>query len=187
MVVNGDVVGPILPGRGLRQGDPLSPYLFILCAEGFSTVVKHENVRGLLHGLRVCRAAPAITHLLFADDCILFCRATRDECQKLKDVLHFYELVSGQAINYQKSDIFFSNNIGQGARNELPQIMGVWQPLNTGRYLGLPSLIGRNKKTGFGYLRDKLWGKLQSWRDKGISKARKEVLNKAAAQAIPAY
>lgn len=73
VMVNEDLVGPIVPGRGLRQGDPLSPYLFILCAEGLSSALNHACSTNLLHGNRVCRAAPPVSHLFFANDCILYC------------------------------------------------------------------------------------------------------------------
>jgi len=82
VLVNQESVGPIIPGRGLRQGDPLSPYLFILCAEGLSALNHQAEVRGELHGAKICRNAPIVTHLLFADDCFLFFMATEAEAQK---------------------------------------------------------------------------------------------------------
>lgn len=97
--VNNRVVGPIVPKRGLRQGDPHSQYLFILCVEGLSVLIQDVERRSLLHGCRVGRSAPPITHLLFADDAFLCCRATVDECRRLKSILATYELASGQAIN----------------------------------------------------------------------------------------
>src|SRR3954465_8131853 len=69
ILVNTDRVGPIQPGRGLRQGDPLSPYLFILIAEGLSALIKGAVSRGDIHGVQICREAPSVSHLLFADDC----------------------------------------------------------------------------------------------------------------------
>jgi hypothetical protein len=76
IIVNGHMVGPVVPGRGLRQGDPLSPYLFIICAEGLSALIRQAENRGELHGIKICRKAPIISHLLFADDCFLFFKAT---------------------------------------------------------------------------------------------------------------
>lgn len=75
-IVNGDLVSPISLGRGLRQGDPLSPYLFILYVEGLSAAIDKANKMGFLHGVKICRNAPAVTHLLFVDDCLLFWRGT---------------------------------------------------------------------------------------------------------------
>lgn len=106
-LVNDERVGPIRPGRGLRQGDPLSPHLFILCAEGLSAAIHRACLSGILHGSRVCRGAPFILHLLFADDCLFFCRSKPDECVTLRDILNSYELVLGQAINFSKSGVFF--------------------------------------------------------------------------------
>lgn len=61
--LNGELFGPITPGRGLRQGDPLSPYLFILCSEGLSALLRRAERNSLIHGLRICRQAPPVTHL----------------------------------------------------------------------------------------------------------------------------
>lgn len=72
VLVNGKQVGPVISGRGLRQGDPLSPYLFIICAEGLSSLIRDVESRGQLTGTKVCRRAPSVSHLLFADDCFFF-------------------------------------------------------------------------------------------------------------------
>lgn len=185
--VHDSLVGPIIPGRGLRQGDPLSPYLFILCAQGLSSLLQHENRGGHLHGTRVYRKAPSISHLLFADDSLLFCRANADECRLLKDRLNLYERASGQAINYSKSGVFFSANVQETDRRVLRNLLEVQGTLDTSRYLSLPSIIGRDKKSVFRSIKDRLWKRIQGWRSKKIFKAGKEVLLKAVAQAIPTY
>ncbi|GAU51576.1 hypothetical protein TSUD_414250 [Trifolium subterraneum] len=82
VLMNSDRVGPISPGRGLRQGDPLSPYLFILVTECLTALIHQAVGRGDLHGVRICRGAPEVSHLLFADDCFLFCRASVAEAAK---------------------------------------------------------------------------------------------------------
>lgn len=71
-LINGQPHGYIIPTRGLRQGDPLSPYLFLLYAEGFSTLLEHKAAQGYLHDIRVCPEAPRIHYLLFVDDSLLF-------------------------------------------------------------------------------------------------------------------
>ena len=69
--VNNELSDYIYPTRGLRQGDPLSPYLFLLCAEGLTSLLKYEENAGNLIGVKVCRDAPAVSHLLFADDSLI--------------------------------------------------------------------------------------------------------------------
>ena len=63
------------PTRGIRQGDPLSPYLFLICAEGLSSMLKYEEEVGGMDGIRVCRNAPSVSHLLFADDSLILMKA----------------------------------------------------------------------------------------------------------------
>jgi hypothetical protein len=101
--------------------------------------------------------------------------------------LNDYEKASGQAINYSKSEVYFSRNTPTNIKDQISGILGVNEVMGTGRYLGMPSMIGRNKKAMFGYLRDRMWKKIQSWSGKHLSKAGREVLVKAVAQAIPAY
>ncbi|XP_058741550.1 uncharacterized protein LOC131613927 [Vicia villosa] len=115
VLVNSDVIGPIELGRGLRQGDPLSPYLFILISEGLSTLIKGSVASGNIHGVQICRGAPIVSHLLFADDCFLFCRANLTEVRHLMGLLDTYASAAGQEINLTKSEVFFSRNLSLSA------------------------------------------------------------------------
>jgi len=108
ILVNGMQVGPIVPSRGLRQGDPLSPYLFILCAEGLSALIQDAEGRSDISGTRICNGAPIVSHLLFADDCFLFFKAQESEAMHMKNILATYEAASGQLINLEKSEMFCS-------------------------------------------------------------------------------
>jgi hypothetical protein len=187
VLVNDERIGPITPGRGLRQGDPLSPYLFIICAEGMTALLKQAESNGSLHGIKVCRRAPSISHLLFADDSFLFFRANENETHMLKGILDIYANASGQLINMQKSEIYFSRNVSHDLKNNLSQILQVTECLGTGKYLGLPSMIGRSKKSIFNYIKDRIWNRISNWSSKMLSQAGKEVLIKSVAQAIPSY
>jgi len=102
VIVNDEAIRPIILGRGLRKGDPLSPYLFIICAEWLSYLIRKAEASGDIHGVKICTNAPIVSHLLFADDCFLFFRAEPAEATIMKNILAIYEKASGQAINFQK-------------------------------------------------------------------------------------
>jgi hypothetical protein len=171
----------------LRQGDPLSPYLFIICVEGLSALIRQAEARGDIHGVKICKNAPIISHLLFADDCFLFFRANHNEAVVMKNILTTYEAASGQTINFQKSEIFCSRNVTQSDRDSIATTLDVQAALGTGKYLGLPSMIGRSKKAIFSFIKDRIWKKINSWSSKCLSKAGREVLIKSVLQSIPTY
>jgi len=162
VLVNGEQVGPIIPGQGLRQGDPLSPYLFITCAEGLSSLIRDAETRGILTGTKVCRQAPSVSHLLFADDCFLFFKATEEHAHVMKDILSTYERASGQAISLPKSEIYCSRNVPDDLKHNITTTLGVQVVLGTGKYLGLPSMIGRDRKATFAYIKDRVWQRINS-------------------------
>lgn len=124
ILINDVAYGCIKPTRGIRQGDPLSPYLFLLCAEGLSSMINQAARSQMLSCISICRGCPMVTHLLFADDSLLFCKACVQECQKLIEILKLYEDASGQKINVEKSLIFFNHNTPQQLREEVLNILG---------------------------------------------------------------
>ncbi|KAL5565295.1 hypothetical protein UlMin_028459 [Ulmus minor] len=89
-LLNGEVKGNIIPGRGLRQGDPLSRFLFLLCSEGFSCLLKKIKNDDRLHGLNFGKGALTVSHLLFADDSFIFLNANIADARVLCDVLNIY-------------------------------------------------------------------------------------------------
>lgn len=186
-VLDGKVFGDVQPQRGLRQGDPISPYLYIICAEGLSGIIRQHEETGLIYGCKIARGAPRISHLLFADDCYFFFKATHSEANIMKHILQWYEKLSGQMINYNKSEVIFSPNTRVEERAAVCASLGVRQTLKPGRYLGMPMCVGGNKTEVFGFLRDRVRGKLQSWCNKELSKHDKLTLLKTAAQAVPSF
>ena len=87
ILVNGEPHGYIKPSRGLRQGDPLSLYLFLLCAKGFHSLIQKEKIAGTLKEVSISRGGPKITHLFFADDSLLFCKASTDDVTRIQSLL----------------------------------------------------------------------------------------------------
>jgi hypothetical protein len=119
--INGDLTEVVHPGRGLRQGDPISPYLFLLCAEGFSAMLTQAESNGLIQGIKLAPTAPRINHLLFADDSLLMLEANVQSVQTVKAILQTYEECSGQVINRDKSSVMFSMNAKRSTKNLLLQ------------------------------------------------------------------
>jgi hypothetical protein len=156
VLTNFDKVEPIHPGKGLRQGDLLSQYIFILATEGLKTLIKNSLAKGELHSVKICKGAPVGSHLHFSDDC-LFCRANITEANHMMSLLDVYGAASRQEINLSKFEVFFSRNLSKTTQEDLFGIMGVKYGMGTGTYLGLPSMVGRSKKATFCYIKDRMW------------------------------
>ena len=109
VLINRNPTGNINPTRGIRPWDPLSPYLFIICADIFSTLMKHAQTSHLITGIKDAKTAPNITHLLFADDSLIFYQDTTKEARNLSKIFQKYQDTSGQKINYNKSEIQFNS------------------------------------------------------------------------------
>ncbi|KAL6189078.1 hypothetical protein ACLB2K_040468 [Fragaria x ananassa] len=184
---NGEAVGLINPTKGLRQGDPLSPYLFLMVSEGLTGLLQKADREGMIHGVKAAVDAPIISHLLFADDSLLFGRAEIHEAIRVKQCLLLYESSAGQKINFQKSAIVFGPGLDDQTKLEITQMLGVPMVDCHEKYLGLPTIAGRNKKGMFKRINERLDFHLQGWQSKLLSKAGKFVLVKAVAQAIPTY
>lgn len=185
--VNGELTEEIIPTRGLRQGGPLSPYLFLICAEGFSELLNAAEREGKLEGVTICQGALSVTHLLFAYDSLLLLKADDRNANHLQHVLQLYEDCSGQVINKEKSSVLFSRNCSRSAKDGVMSTMQLSHEARSDKYLGLPVYMGKSKAKMFSYLKDKVWKRIQGWKEKLLSRAGKETLIKAIAQAIPSY
>ena len=187
VLINGSPHGNIIPGRGIRQGDPLSPYLFILCAEVLSHMMKQAESTRNLKGIHLSTKSPAISHLLFADDSLFFTLANQRSCYAIKQILNDYEEVSGQAVNLRKSAITFGRHVKDDTKRRMRHLLGIHNEGGEGKYLGLPEQFNKNKKELFHYIVEKVKDKTQGWSKKFLSPGGKEVLLKAVALAMPVY
>lgn len=125
ILVNGEPKGNIIPTRGIYQGDPLSPYLFLLCSEGLNGLIQNAVNSGCLEGFSLCRNCPKIFHLFLADDKLLFCRARMGDIEKIQDILGKYEKASGKNINSNKTTLFFSQNVPCSMKVSLKNLLGL--------------------------------------------------------------
>lgn len=121
----------------------------------------------------MCRRSPSISHLFFADDCLIFCGANLGECQAVKRVIQNYEAASGQRLKREKSRILFSHNTSTTVQAELQQFWNATVTTSQEKYLGLPTMIGRGKKQAFVALKEKVGKRIRGWHDKLLSYAGK--------------
>jgi hypothetical protein len=166
VLFNGARLDSFRPTRGIWQGDAISPYLFLLAAEGLSCLLKaHARIEDI-QGVQVAATTPSINHLLFADDRLLFFGANTCYATFIEALLLIYCNASGQQINKDKSSIFFSKGVPEVRRNMIKQILEVRNESLDEKYLGLPSDVGRSKNGCFKYLKDRIWKKVQWWMEK---------------------
>jgi len=177
VLFNGDRLESFNPTRGIRQGDPISPYLFRLAAEGLSCLIKARIQSSNLKGIMVAPSAPVVSHLLFADDSLLFFRASTENAWEIHDVLQVYCRASGQQVNMEKSSIHFAKGVSATIRGEIMDELSV----RSEKYLGMPSAVGASTNGAFNYLKDKVWKRVQGWMEQSLSAGGKEVLIKAVA------
>ena len=137
--------------------------------------------------ISVCRNGPCLSHLFFADDSLIFCKASIEECESLHRILKVYEYASGQQLNRAKTSLYFSSNTATEIQEEIKNRFGAQVIKQHEKYLGLPSLVGKNRKNSFKGIKEKLEKKLAGWKEKLLSKVGKEILIKVVAQAIPTY
>ncbi|XP_071676865.1 uncharacterized protein [Lolium perenne] len=123
--VNGELTSPVVPSRGIRQGDSISPYLFVLCTEGLSSLLLQKENVGVLQGVCNGRSGPPISHLLFADDSIFFSRNDSKSVDALKETLNRYCEGSGQKINMDKSSVFFDPHCTDSVKMDVMARLGV--------------------------------------------------------------
>ena len=102
VLLNGQPVGSIKPSKGLRQGDLLSPYLFLLCALGLQSLIQKAEVSDDIKGVAICRNRPRVSHLFFANDNVLFYHATEAECHRILEILAVYERGSGKKLTERR-------------------------------------------------------------------------------------
>ncbi|XP_026434310.1 uncharacterized protein LOC113331882 [Papaver somniferum] len=119
VLLNGSPGEVFYPSRGLRQGDPLSPYLFIIVMDCFSRLMVKAEHAGVLQGIKVPTSSPAISHLFFADDCLIFAKANLQGARTLDSIIKNFSKYSGQSINFGKSGMAFSSKMDSQVKNQI--------------------------------------------------------------------
>lgn len=153
-------MGDFEPSRGLRQGDPLSLYLFILCTDVLSCLL---NGNGDVQGISIGRSSPAISHLLYADDLVLVGRATKRSAGAMRDCLEKCCSWSGQKVNQEKSSVMFSPNTHRDSKRKIKSLWGLKGLKGNLTYLGNSLVLSRNLTKEFSKLVDRVQARLDGW------------------------
>lgn len=184
---NGSMTEEFVPQRGIRQGDPLSLYIFVLCierlAQRIGKLVK-DKVWKLLYFKKneVC-----ISHLLFADDMLLVVESDEKHARLIKRTLDRFASDSGQKVSINKTKVLFSNNIPQHRQVRISQIMGYTRTTDLGRYLGMPLIKGKATLKTYEDIIQKVDKRLNGWKVDKLPLASRVTLAKSVLAAIPSY
>ena len=187
LLLNGGNLDPFLPSRGIRQGDPLSPYLFILSMEFLGHLIKEKCDAKLWTPVKASRSGLAFSHLLFADDLVIFANATPENYAAISSVLQEFCNKSGQKVSEAKSHVFFSPNVDPNQRDALTSILGFSATTNFGKYLGFPVKHPGRQRHDFGSILDMVKKKLAGWKASLLSMVGRMILIQASTLAIPSY
>ncbi|KAK4270478.1 hypothetical protein QN277_023510 [Acacia crassicarpa] len=184
---NGERAGSFTPTRGVRQGDPLSPYLFVICMERLAHLIQESIGKGAWRPIKLCRNGPPLSHLFFADDIVLFVEASVFQAEEVKNCLDTFCMASGLKVNASKTRVFFSKNVNHLRRTELCEILGFQVTPDLGKYLGVPLHHERVTTRTYQVLVDKVRKRLSSWNITSLSLAGRSVLASSVTAAIPGY
>lgn len=170
LLINGKPQPPFKPLRGLRQGDPLSPYIFILCMEPLIRKLNMlaSNTRNQV-GILSSPCGIRVSNLMFADDCLIFSKANTTAARHILKTLDSFSKASGEQINYHKSTIYFSNNVPNACRFNLSCILSIQHKATIGKYLGIHNVVFWKDSINTNDLILKMQNKLAGWKANTLS------------------
>ncbi|RVW34945.1 Transposon TX1 uncharacterized 149 kDa protein [Vitis vinifera] len=171
VLINGSPTGFFQSTRGLRQGDPISPYLFVLGMEALSCLINKAVRGGFLSGCRLRGRGGngiQVSHLLFADDTLVFCKDSQDQMDVLSWLLMWFEAISGLNINLEKSEIL---PVGRVENAEvLASELGCKVGSLPSTYLGLPLGVPHKSVVVWDGVEERMRKRLALWKRQFISK-----------------
>lgn len=177
----------LYPTRGLRQGDPISPYIFIMCLNELSHDLHHAETDARILPINLGQKGFPLSHLFFADDSIIFSGAMHTAITHLTSVLQKFLTEASLTINIQKSHFLISSNATRRTKEEMRSLLNMIVVSNLGKYLGLPLMNTRPNKLHFQPVVDKMSATLTTWISKYLSLAGRMVMVKSVISSLLGY
>ncbi|XP_027170444.1 uncharacterized protein LOC113770234 [Coffea eugenioides] len=187
VLINGVPQGFFKSSRGLRQGDPISPALFVIDAEVLSRLLNSLLSSPLFSPFSVSQGCPKVTHLAYADDVVIFSSGLKRSVRLVLKALEDYSLVSGQQVNHQKSCFLTHSNFPRARKRMLGELTGFSSREFPVKYLGCPLYVGRRKKVYFSAICDSILGTVLSWKGRLLSHGGRLVLIKSVLSSMPLH
>lgn len=173
--------------KGLRQGDPLSPYLFVLCIDMLSHMIIDATKANMWDCIKIGTKGPHLTHMIFANDLILFGKATDNQVQNVTNILHSFCKFFGQKINIHKSNIIFACNTLSSTTIQILTTLGFKETEPLGIYSRV-TLTGKDPHViDYKYLIEKVQSKLFLQKSKQLPFAGIITLANVVIEALPTY
>ena len=188
VMINGSPAGFFGSSRGLRQGDPLSPYLFVLGMEALSLMIDKAAEGGFISGYMFKgrdNTVKKITHLLFADDTLVFCKDTEDQMTHLCWILAWFEALSGLKINLEKSSLLPVGRVEDV--DGLAAELGCKKGSLPTEYLGLPLGAKHKEARVWDGVEERFRNRLALWKRQYISKGGRLTLIRSVLSNMPTY
>lgn len=188
VVINGQSYGYFSAHRGIRQGCPLSPYLFVLAINELSDQLADAIQRNHISGIKLGQNDPSIHSLMFADDLIIVGQAQQEEVRKTSEIINSFCLRSGQTPNWGKSSILFSKSTPEEVRQNILTIFPVSLMNSSTKHLGHPLLVSaKDRNAAYSFIVDKFKSKLTTYKANSLSHAGRLALIKSVFASIPIY
>ena len=187
LLFNGDQIGEICPSYGLRQGDPILPYIFILCMEYLSTLINLKCEEGSWKKIKASHSGLGFSHTFFVDDLLLFAKTNERNVEVVVEVLDVFCKLSSLKIGKEKSKIFFSPNVTMEDKLDIVNLTRISETHFLGKYLGFPLIHKGRRRNEFHFVVERVQAKLDGWKSKCLSPVGRLVLIKVAVTAIPEY
>ena len=187
VLFNGGNLEPFRPSRGIQPGDPLSPYLFILCMEVLGHLIKEKCREKKWTPVKASRSRIAFSHIFIADDLVLFAKANGSNCFAIRDALDKFCNRPSQSISEAKSKVFFLPNVDRDTKESLCDILGFSSTINLDKYMGFPIQHRGSSSQDFNFVLERVKQKLVGWKANLLSFAARTILVQASSSTIPAY